>query len=595
MLKQAPPVPVNAAGPYGQPAVSKVSSAPVDAQSINKLPGVQAFLRRLEAKRLTLNDLGLTSQKVREMASKDPNGLAAALSKLLDIREEHALGQLGSKPEKVDAPHRVAPAEKTWSRIEALGPTPGKDSAVGGQVIARMRQQGKITGTPPNEKVYHEPTKKWYPLSECDMGHTVDAVTWWNKKGQIHGAKSDIVRAWMKKPEIYELEPRGVNRSRGAQIGENYNAPHPDPITTGELSGAVKKRDAQGNPVQGQAKPSSKPSLGANGRVPPRVTKPDPRSPTVSAKPATGKPPGPNTGTSAAGAPVAHGLSMAVDAIRNGLDAIADQEAREAAEVWLRKNRPAIFSELFKHPGQGMVVKFNFERNGNSLRFLGATQYLMGSRPDRNQQDGSTKIQSGTIGAEVWFAPVRKAAAPEAPGGKTPNIHTAKLIIDSFEKLLKALPSPLNNMESYYLLKSAPLEMGVGYRVAVAGGTFGVDQTIHGKALAFYERKVWDGLEADVLALVDTIKMGEKDLQDALNENSNAVTKWWNKNRIALLDPHAFDRPKSLAEAAKAARGAKSYREARNCVLEARGLVDLAKNSIHHFRTGFDRDERDSQ
>ncbi len=105
-----------------------------------------------------------------------------------------------------------------------------------------MRSAGKIKGAPGNEMVYHEPTHQWYRLDECDMGHTTDAVRWWNEKGMYYAPKSPEVRSWMQDPANYELEPSSINGSRGAQIGENYRAPHPDPITGEELAGKPKKR-----------------------------------------------------------------------------------------------------------------------------------------------------------------------------------------------------------------------------------------------------------------------------------------------------------------------------------------------------------------
>jgi hypothetical protein len=86
----------------------------------------------------------------------------------------------------VDAPaQQDVPGEtKKWTRdgtLDGVYPgTPDKRGPVGRAVIERMRSEGKLVGTPPNEKVYHAPTQKWYPIAETQMGHVEDAVKWWN-------------------------------------------------------------------------------------------------------------------------------------------------------------------------------------------------------------------------------------------------------------------------------------------------------------------------------------------------------------------------------------------------------------------------------
>lgn len=227
-------------------AKSPVASEPLTRDQINKLPGIHRLRQRLEKANLSLSELGLTEQGLQGMADKNPQTLATRLNRLVDIHELHAAdvepkGVPRSK--KVDAPHAKMPAEKKWTRIEALGQTPGKRSKIGKQVISRMRSAGKLKGKSPNEWVFHESTKKWFPIDECDMGHSRDAVTWWNKEGMFHGAKSPIVRKWMTDPAIYELEPGDINSARGAALPDEYVAPHPDPITPEELAGQVKKRN----------------------------------------------------------------------------------------------------------------------------------------------------------------------------------------------------------------------------------------------------------------------------------------------------------------------------------------------------------------
>lgn len=72
---------------------------------------------------------------------------------------------------------------------------------------------------------YSEKGKRWYPISEADMAHTTDAVTYWNTEGKFYGAKSPEVREWMLNSKHYELEHFSINRSEGARLGENYDPP----------------------------------------------------------------------------------------------------------------------------------------------------------------------------------------------------------------------------------------------------------------------------------------------------------------------------------------------------------------------------------
>jgi hypothetical protein len=224
--------------------VPKPKKGKITAANVNRVAGMRTFLTRLEQKGLTLNELNLTPEKVIEMLNKDPDAGMKNLNQRVDIAVEHRRQQLGSAEEKVDTPHEVGGAEKKWTREEVLGDTPGKSSATGRKVIARMRSQKKITGPPGQEMVYHEPTKQWYPIDQCDMGHTHDAVTWWNREGYFYSPKSAKIRAWMLEADNYELEPRRINTGRGAALGheEQYRAPHPDPITPEETEGVPKQR-----------------------------------------------------------------------------------------------------------------------------------------------------------------------------------------------------------------------------------------------------------------------------------------------------------------------------------------------------------------
>lgn len=217
----------------------------ITAENINRVTGMQAVLKEMDRLNLTLNRLGLTPDEVIRMANADPAAAVAKLNEKLEIAKTHAAeveAHAIAKQQKLDAWHAEAEAERRWYREDTVGRTPPKDSSVGREVMDRMRQQGKIRGNPPHEEVFHQPTQEWYPLAECDMGHTTDAVRWWNKEGKYYGEKSDMVRDWMNDAKNYELEPSRINRSRGGQVDEHYLSPHDDPITPDELAGRVKDR-----------------------------------------------------------------------------------------------------------------------------------------------------------------------------------------------------------------------------------------------------------------------------------------------------------------------------------------------------------------
>ncbi len=88
-----------------------------------------------------------------------------------------------------------------------------------------MKAQGKIRGEGANMEFYSEKGKRWYPISEADMAHKTDAVTYWNTKGKYSGAKSREVRDWMLDAKNYELEHYSINRSEGAALGVTYDPP----------------------------------------------------------------------------------------------------------------------------------------------------------------------------------------------------------------------------------------------------------------------------------------------------------------------------------------------------------------------------------
>ena len=115
---------------------------------------------------------------------------------------------------------------KIRKREQYLGRTPGKKSRTGREVIERMTNEGLIKKRKNGSlQVFHQETKKWYPLENCDMGHVEDAVHYWNTQGYKHGPKAEKIREWMLDAENYELEPSSINRSRGAKLKQTYRLP----------------------------------------------------------------------------------------------------------------------------------------------------------------------------------------------------------------------------------------------------------------------------------------------------------------------------------------------------------------------------------
>ena len=65
-----------------------------------------------------------------------------------------------------------------------------------------------------------------YSLRNAHMGHNPeDAVSYWNRCGRYHEAKSQVVRKWMLDSNNYRLEYELGNCSRGAKSKERYKNP----------------------------------------------------------------------------------------------------------------------------------------------------------------------------------------------------------------------------------------------------------------------------------------------------------------------------------------------------------------------------------
>jgi Domain of unknown function (DUF4157) len=105
-----------------------------------------------------------------------------------------------------------------------LGPTPRKNSGTGALVRARMIAQGRYDSATSSVRYLRNSSGAPLPAgsvaavvpeAQCDMGHLVDAVTWWNSNGRTTGPQSSIVLQFMTDPDNYEFEPSGPNQARG--------------------------------------------------------------------------------------------------------------------------------------------------------------------------------------------------------------------------------------------------------------------------------------------------------------------------------------------------------------------------------------------
>ena len=106
-----------------------------------------------------------------------------------------------------------------------MGPTPDKHSDIAKLVKGRMAGEGKYDLATDSVR---DAKGNWVPVSACDMSHVIDAVLWWNTQGRMTGPQSGAVRAFMRNPLNYELEPSGPNQLRGAQLaarGVKYRTP----------------------------------------------------------------------------------------------------------------------------------------------------------------------------------------------------------------------------------------------------------------------------------------------------------------------------------------------------------------------------------
>jgi len=180
-------------------------------------PGAWEFAQRVQVN-VEPGTLGMNGGNVR--VSLRPPLSADAAGEFTEIR----FGENGEVYAKLPAPSN--PGVMRWQRMNGegmsnrdmyMGATPGKESAVGQTVQARMRGDGTLTGTGDGRMVLGK-DGNWYPIDKTDMGHVQAAVDYWNAEGRFYGPRSPEVRAFMTNPDNYELQPSSINRSEGATM-----------------------------------------------------------------------------------------------------------------------------------------------------------------------------------------------------------------------------------------------------------------------------------------------------------------------------------------------------------------------------------------
>lgn len=159
---------------------------------------------------LTSTVIVTTTTESGNYISSDPIGLNGG---------EKPFGYVGNLMDFID-PFGLVSCRRLY-----MGKTPGKSSKTGREVIERMKGEGKIRTIGKRTEFYSDKTKQWHDLSQADMAHKIDAVSWWNSTGRQYGAKSTEVRNWIKDSNNYELEYFSINRAEGAKIRETYLPP----------------------------------------------------------------------------------------------------------------------------------------------------------------------------------------------------------------------------------------------------------------------------------------------------------------------------------------------------------------------------------
>jgi hypothetical protein len=111
------------------------------------------------------------------------------------------------------------------ARQAYMGRNPRLRGRTGKTVIDRMRDSDLIRGKAPNERVLTvgpDGKTRWYSIRDTQMGHTPDAVIWWNETGRHLGPKHPRVLRWMKDPDNYALQHKTVNMRAGGKLGHEH-------------------------------------------------------------------------------------------------------------------------------------------------------------------------------------------------------------------------------------------------------------------------------------------------------------------------------------------------------------------------------------
>ncbi|WP_434989646.1 LysM peptidoglycan-binding domain-containing protein [Xanthomonas melonis] len=204
--------------PLGMSIWGLVQSRDMYQQGNKKMAGVTAALSLLGVKAsLRMPGSGVLSQE------------AAGLIPVLRLQAPGAsLNTIspGSHSAQIGAVGVQSPRDRL------MGGTPDKYSRVGREVVERMRSEGTIVGdgpllrgNPNNLQLVVEDGSLVRIDHTIDMAHQMDAVSWWNSYGIRFGAKAPEVRQFMLDSNNYILQPRSINRSEGARIGQTYLDP----------------------------------------------------------------------------------------------------------------------------------------------------------------------------------------------------------------------------------------------------------------------------------------------------------------------------------------------------------------------------------
>lgn len=169
---------------------------------------------------------GLVKSGAKGLAGLGKAGAGLESTALAAAKTETALAAEATQIAKAAKPGPAGNGAKILDRLKSLreqylGRTPGKSSKTGEEVQKQMQAEGKLRENIDTGKTEFMDSKgKWHDISQADMAHKTDAVTWWNDTGRQFGAKAPEVRTWMLDSKNYYLELNSINRSQGAILGQ---------------------------------------------------------------------------------------------------------------------------------------------------------------------------------------------------------------------------------------------------------------------------------------------------------------------------------------------------------------------------------------